>query len=601
MSLLKTEKSPVLEVSDLSVSFRGGASGWVNVVRDLSFKVAPGETLAVVGESGSGKSVSAMAAMRLLPEGLSRVSGKILLEGRDVLKMTEAELLKVRGGVLGMIFQEPMTSLNPVYTIGDQLSESLSAHRGLDKSEVKTEVRRLLDLMRIPDVGRRLKQYPHEISGGMRQRVMIAMAVACSPKLLIADEPTTALDVTVQAQILDLLKSLQRELGMGMLFITHDMGVVAEMADRVLVMNRGDMVESNETFELFADPKSPYTRMLLQSIPVLGSMASYPRPKRFGEEKPAAEQSKRQLGTEPLLEVRDLTTRFEVRNGFLGSHVGNVHAVENVSFSLFPAETLALVGESGSGKSTTGRSILRMVAPTSGNVRFSGVDLDKASREELRRTRPRMQMIFQDPFGSLNPRHTVGHAISEAMRIHGICAVSELPERTAALLERVGLDPKSGSRFPHQFSGGQRQRVCIARALSVNPSLIVADEAVSALDVSVKAQIVDLLIDLQESDGIAYLFISHDMAIVERVSHRVAVMYKGEIVEIGPRSNVMSNPSHPYTRQLLEAVPVPDPLRRRKQRDLEPIEELGSSVFPVGATRKRAVMHEVAAGHYVMA
>jgi len=511
----------------------------------------------------------------------------------------------VRGDSIAMIFQEPMTSLNPVLTVGFQISEALIRHRGLSRAAAEAEALRLLDKVRIPAARSRLHEYPHRFSGGMRQRVMIAMALACRPKLLIADEPTTALDVTIQAQILDLIKGLQDEEGMSVLFITHDMGVVAEIADRTVVMYGGRAVETGPTGRIFAAPEEPYTRALLASVPRLGAMAGRSRPMRFpvidratGVAEPTPETPDTVTAGRPVLEVRDLTTRFDIRSGLFGRVAGRVHAVERVSFSLAAGETLALVGESGCGKSTTGRSILRLVEPLSGSVVLDGEDIAALDASTLRARRQRMQMIFQDPFASLDPRLSVGAAIAEPLLINRLATPGEARRRAEDLLSRVGLSPDTAGRFPHEFSGGQRQRICIARALALRPRLIVADEAVSALDVSVKAQVVNLMLDLQAEMGLAYLFISHDMAVVERVSHRVAVMYLGEIVEIGPRAAVFGNPQHPYTRKLLAAVPVPDPARRRARHAL-PDDEIRSPIRSPDYEPPARLYREVSPGHSV--
>ncbi|MCJ2024318.1 ABC transporter ATP-binding protein [Methylobacterium sp. J-067] len=596
---------PILSVADLTVSFRSDGR-WREVVHGVSFDIGPRETVALVGESGSGKSVSALSVLRLLPRDASRIGGSVRFQGRELLTASEGEMRAVRGDSIAMIFQEPMTSLNPVLTVGFQIAEALIRHRGLSRAAAEAEVLRLLDKVRIPAARSRLHDYPHRFSGGMRQRVMIAMALACRPKLLIADEPTTALDVTIQAQILDLIKSLQDDEGMSVLFITHDMGVVAEIADRTVVMYRGRGVETGPTARIFADPAEPYTRALLASVPRLGAMAGRTRPMRFpvidrttGVAEPTPETPDTVKAAErPVLEVRDLTTRFDIRSGLLGRVTGRVHAVERVSFSLAAGETLALVGESGCGKSTTGRSILRLVEPLSGSVLLDGEDIATLDAKTLRNRRQRMQMIFQDPFASLDPRLSVGAAVAEPLLINRLATPREAKARAEDLLSRVGLAPETAGRFPHEFSGGQRQRICIARALALRPRLIVADEAVSALDVSVKAQVVNLMLDLQAEMGLAYLFISHDMAVVERVSHRVAVMYLGEIVEIGPREAVFGNPQHPYTKKLLAAVPVPDPARRRARHAL-PDSEIRSPIRPPDYEPPARLYREVSPGHSV--
>ncbi|MGL4243276.1 MAG: dipeptide ABC transporter ATP-binding protein [Beijerinckiaceae bacterium] len=599
--------APVISVRNLTTSFRTDGV-WRPVVRDLSFDIAPRETVAVVGESGSGKSVTALSIMRLVPTVNGKVEGSVRLGDRELTTLSEAEMRKVRGNEISMIFQEPMTSLNPVLTIGFQIAETLRFHRGLDQTAAEAEALRILDTVRIPAAASRFHEYPHRFSGGMRQRVMIAMALACRPKLLIADEPTTALDVTIQAQILELIKELQEELGMAVMFITHDMGVVAEVADRMVVMLKGDAVEQGTAADVFAAPKHPYTRALLSAVPKLGSMADRARPMRFptvdirtGEaDDPSETPDTVKAAERPLLEVANLVTRFDLRGGVLGRVTGRVHAVENVSFSLHAGETLALVGESGCGKSTTGRTILRLIEPTSGTVAFEGRDVASLPKQELRAMRRRMQMIFQDPFASLNPRKTVGAAIAEPIIVHGLADKEEAGRRVAALLSRVGLAPDMADRLPHEFSGGQRQRLCIARALALAPRLIVADEAVSALDVSIKAQVVNLMLDLQAEMGLAYLFISHDMAVVERVSHRVAVMHLGEIVEIGPRAAIFGDPQHPYTKKLLSAVPVPDPARRRARRGLD-ADEVPSPMRKPDYVPPQRIYREVSPGHVVRA
>lgn len=596
---------PILSVQNLTTSFLVDGA-WKPVVRNVSFDVAPGETVAIVGESGSGKSVTSLSIMRLLQADSSRIEGKIMLGGRDLLGLAEDQMREVRGNDVAMIFQEPMTSLNPLFTIGDQISEALLCHRSMSKAEVRTETIRLLEKVRIPSAASRFDEYPHRFSGGMRQRVMIAMALASRPKLLIADEPTTALDVTIQGQILDLIKMLQEEEGTSVLFITHDMGVVAEIADRTVVMYRGEQVETGATADIFHRGKHPYTRALLSAVPVLGSMQGYERPLRFPVVNTATGESDSPVETadtvaaasRPVLEVKNLTKRFDIHSGLFGKLTGRVHAVENVSFDLHAGETLSLVGESGCGKSTTGRAIMRLIDAQSGSVIADGKDvlaLDKAGMREMRKT---VQMIFQDPFASLNPRIRVGDAIAEPYVEHRMGTAKQAKERVADLLTKVGLTPDMASRFPHEFSGGQRQRICIARALALEPKVIVADESVSALDVSIKAQVINLMLDLQQSLNLAFLFISHDMAVVERVSHRVAVMYLGEIVEIGPRAAVFGNPQHGYTKKLMSAVPVPDPDRRREKR-IVANDEIKSPIRPVDYKIKPLEYREISPGHLV--
>jgi peptide/nickel transport system ATP-binding protein len=597
---------PILSVRSLVTSFPSGGV-WRPVVSDVSFDIARRETVAIVGESGSGKSVTALSIMQLVPPGRSRIEGSIRLDGTELLTLSDAAMRQVRGNEIAMIFQEPMTSLNPVLTIGSQIAESLTLHRGLSHAAASAEAVRLLDKVSIPAAQSRFHEYPHRFSGGMRQRVMIAMALACKPRLLIADEPTTALDVTIQAQILQLIKMLQDEEGMSVLFITHDMGVVAEIADRTIVMYNGQAVEAGTTADIFARPTHPYTKSLLSAVPRLGAMEGAARPKRFpvvdratGEaDVPVETPDTVSLSAGPVLEVRNLCTRFNLRSGVFGRVAGRVHAVENVSFSVRAGETLAGVGESGCGKSTTGRSLIRLIEPLSGSVKLDGVDVLQLSPRALHLQRRQMQMIFQDPFAALNPRMDVGTAIAEPLLVNRIANRAQAREKVAELLRRVGLPPEMAGRFPHEFSGGQRQRICIARALAMEPRVIVADESVSALDVSVKAQVVNLMLDLQASMGLAYLFISHDMSVVERVSHQVAVMYLGEIVEIGPRQAIFGNPQHPYTRRLLAAVPIADPARRHEKSPVLS-DELRSPVRALDYVAPVRHYREVSPGHQVM-
>ncbi|RXT51575.1 glutathione ABC transporter ATP-binding protein GsiA [Bradyrhizobium betae] len=595
----------MLSVAGLTTSFLRERQ-WLPVVRNVSFDIASRETVAIVGESGSGKSVTALSIMRLVPKESGRIEGRVTLAGRDLLALPEASMTDIRGNDVAMIFQEPMTSLNPVLTIGFQIAEALIQHRGLSRAAAEAETIRLLDRVRIPAAKSRFHEHPHRFSGGMRQRVMIAMALACKPKLLIADEPTTALDVTIQAQILELLKELQQEEGMSILFITHDMGVVAEIADRTVVMYGGQAVETDATSRIFASPSHPYTRSLLAAVPRLGSMDGRPRPMRFPivdkvtgtSDEPTETPDTVSPAERPLLEVANLTTRFPIRSGLFGKVSGRVHAVENISFTLRAGETLALVGESGCGKSTTGRSILKLTEPDSGTVLIDGQDVLAMNARTLRDFRKHMQIVFQDPFASLNPRMSVGTAIAAPLLANGLATASQARDEVADLLVRVGLTADMAARFPHEFSGGQRQRICIARALALGPKLIVADEAVSALDVSVKAQVVNLMLDLQASMGLAYLFISHDIAVVERMSHRVAVMYLGEIVETGPRASVFGNPQHPYTKKLMAAVPVPDPSRRGVKRETSN-DEIRSPVRAPDYQPPVRQYREVSPGHVV--
>jgi len=598
------DNKPLLSVTDLTVRF-----GENRVVEGLSFSVEPGRTLAVVGESGSGKSVTSLSIMRLGDMmGARFETGTILFNGKDILKLSQKEMRAVRGKEIAMIFQEPMTSLNPVFTIGDQICEILLLHEKIGKSAAMAAAQRLLEMVRLPDAQALLNRYPHQLSGGMRQRVMIAMALACRPKLLIADEPTTALDVTIQAQILNIMRDLQKDLGMGMIFITHDMGVVAEMADDVVVMWKGKKVEEGPVREIFANPKHPYTKALLAAVPKLGSMTGQDFPKRMpltvldgGEPKIVGEeriQNTARYDQQPLLSVRDLFVRFNIKKNIFGKVTHRCSAVQKVAFDIHPGETLALVGESGSGKSTIGRTIQQLQKARSGEITFNGKSFAAMSALERFRLRRDVQYIFQDPFASLDPRKTVGFSIAEPINTHGIISGSKaVRRRVDELLERVSLTSAHADRYPHEFSGGQRQRVCIARALASDPKLIIADEALSALDVSIQAQIINLLMDLQAERGLAYLFISHDMAVVEKISHRVAVLYLGQIMEIGSRRQVFETPMHAYTQRLISAVPIADPTQERRTALLEG--EIPNPVRRVGDEPPILAHEEITSGHFI--
>ncbi|MER8477609.1 ABC transporter ATP-binding protein [Mesorhizobium sp. M0894] len=576
---------PVLSVSGLSVAVRG-EEGDRDVVSDLTFDLMRGETLCIAGESGSGKSMTALAIMGLLPQPAARIrSGSIRLGDQDLAALSESGMRRIRGDRIAMIFQEPMTSLNPVLSIGRQLTEAIEAHASLSRSNSRLRALEALKAVRIPDAERRLEHYPHELSGGMRQRVMIAMALALNPDVLIADEPTTALDVTVQGEVLELLRDLQREHGTSVILITHDMGVVAEMADRVIIMRDGRMVEQGSATDIFTRPQADYTRELLAAVP------------RIGGGRPAEDRQDAAHMPAELVSVSDLHVRFDLRGGFFGRVDRRVHAVEGVSFSIAPHETLSLVGESGCGKSTTAKAIAGLV-PYTGSISIGSHDLSALSRKERKAVRRNVQMIFQDPFASLDPRMRVGDLVAEPLLIHGLGDKEQRHAQIAALFERVGLSADQMERYPHEFSGGQRQRICVARALALRPKLIIADESVSALDVSVQARVLRLLKELQREFGVAYLFISHDMAVVENISDRVAVMYLGQIVEMGTRDQIFSNPRHPYTKRLIEAVPVPDPGRRRA-RFARLDSEIPSAVRRIGDEPRKLKLEDVGDGHLV--
>ncbi len=573
--------SDLLTVFGLRVGF--GPNPKANeVVRGVSFDVAAGETLAVVGESGSGKSVTALSVNRLVDFGGGRLTaGSITWKQADgseidLTTADERQMTRIRGAEIGMIFQEPMTSLNPVLTIGSQIEESFRLHRGLTGRQAAAAAREALDRVRIPDAARRLKYYPNQLSGGMLQRVMIATALACNPRLLIADEPTTALDVTVQAQIMALLAELKRETGMAMIFITHDIGLVAGIADRIMVMQNGEAVEQGEVNDILDRPQHAYTQHLLHAVP------------HFTGGRTVRQDGRRAETAEPVLTVDDLVVRFPVKSGLFGRRSGAVHAVDGVDFDLMPGETLAIVGESGSGKSTTARAILGLEPSTRGSF-----TVGRLPATDGRMIRP-VQMVFQNPYASLNPRLNVESLLAEPVIANDGRVSADMRDRMIRLLARVGLPEDSLRRYPHEFSGGQRQRLCIARALMLNPSIVVLDEAVSALDVSVQARVLDLLVDLQREYDLAYLFISHDMAVVERIAHRIAVVYAGQIVEIGDAASVLSAPCHSYTRKLIEAVPSVD--RRRERFELD-TRQVPSLVRPPGYEPPPAHWQEVGPDH----
>lgn len=599
---------PIVAIRNLRVEFETD-SGTVIAVEDSSFDVFPGETVCLVGESGSGKSVTSLSLMRLEEFGGGKiVSGKLTLEtatsGKLDLVDTDLETITAaRGKEIGMIFQEPMTSLSPVFNIEKQLTDGLKRHTKLTGPELRAQALALLREVQIPEPEARLKQYPHELSGGMRQRIVIAIAMACAPRLLIADEPTTALDVTIQAEILALINRLKSDHNMGVLFITHDMAVVAQMADRVLVMHQGKIVEEGSVDDIFYRPKQEYTKKLLAAVPKLGAMTGtkYPKPLDVSSKtnKQINNKMAERANNKNILELKNLVTRFPIYGGVLKRKVANVHAVENVSFSINEGETFGLVGESGCGKSSCGRSILRLVEPTSGDIILNGKNLLSLNKSELRSARRDMQMIFQDPFSSLNPYMRVKDQISEPLKNFGITNKSQTDDLVSDLLKKVELPISFLKRFPHELSGGQRQRIAIARAIVVNPSLVIADEAVSALDVSVQAQVLNLLMSLQDELRISYLFISHDMAVVERVSHKVGVMYSGRLVEMGSRSQIFENPQHSYTRSLISAVPIADPKQRNILGNVN-FRPIPSPVFPVGYEVKVPQYKEIEKGHLVL-
>lgn len=571
--------SNLLTVKDLSVSFSTGSTVQ-RVVNNVSFSVDAGETVGIVGESGSGKSVTARSIMQLLsPNAHVHPESEILYFGKNLLAYSEKEMRSVRGKDISMIFQDPMTSLNPTMTMGKQITETLRHHEKLSEKEAEKRAKEMMELVGINNVDYRYTQYAHEFSGGMRQRMMIAMALACKPSLIIADEPTTALDVTIQAQILDLLKEIQKKMGMAIILITHDFGVVANMCDHVVVMKDGNIVETGDTVSVFQNPQHDYTKMLLAAIPNLQKEKSAASLEKLAE----IHSGKRDV----LLEISQLEKEFPYgRNQ-------TVKAVNQLSFKIYRGETLGLVGESGSGKSTTGRTILRLHEPDSGETLFEGFDVNHLKPSEMKDVRKHMQMIFQDPYASLNPRMKIQDIIGESLDIHGLAKnKKERNERVAELLDLVGLPPSFAQRFPHEFSGGQRQRIGIARALAVNPEFIVLDEPLSALDASIQAQIIELLEELQEKLNLTYLFIAHDLTVVKQISDRVAVMHQGRIVELADAEELFTNPIHPYTKKLLSAIPIPDPVYEATKTS---VEEVNSELEHYEGT----TFKEVAPNHWV--
>ncbi|ATP40518.1 ABC transporter ATP-binding protein [Solibacillus sp. R5-41] len=572
----------LLTVNDLRVSFITGESEF-EAVKGVSFHVNKGETLGIVGESGSGKSVTARSIMRLLPSPPSFLkSGTITFQDKNLITQSEKQMEGIRGKDISMIFQDPMTSTNPTIRIGEQIAEGLIKHQGLSKQQAYEKTIELLKLVGIKNSEERYEQYPHEFSGGMRQRVMIAMALACNPSLLIADEPTTALDVTIQAQILSLMKQIQERLGTSIILITHDLGVVAGMCDRVIVMKEGEIVEEGTTEEIFANPQHPYTINLLNALPKLHEKKEPKQLPNVGSDVDL---------TVPLVEVKNLSKHFELTKGNV------LKAVNDLTFQIYPGETLGLVGESGSGKSTTGRTLLQLHDPTDGEVLYKGVPVTRLTKMELKSMRRHMQMIFQDPYSSLNPRKKILDIIGEALDVHKLVTSKEQRRaRVEELLELVGLNKEHARRYPHEFSGGQRQRIGIARALAVEPNFIVCDEPLSALDVSIQKQVVDLLKDLQQRLGLTYLFIAHDLSMVKHISDRVAVMYGGKIVELAESEELYANPQHPYTKMLLNSIPIPDPvIEKQKKRQVMSEEELMNNRFDVENT----TLVEVSKDHWV--
>ena len=580
--MVSTQDKLLLDIQEIETEF-STPTGVNKAVDKVSLNLKKGETLAIVGESGSGKSVTAMSILKLIPEPPGKIKGgSINFNGKLLNKCSDKEMRSIRGNDISIIFQEPMTALNPVLTVGSQITETVMRHQNISLKLAKKRALDMLELVKVPEPMRRANQYPHQLSGGMRQRIMIAIALACDPQILIADEPTTALDVTIQAEILSLLNSLKKKTDCSIIFITHDMAVVSQIADRVVVMFEGKKVEEGTVFDILEKPKHPYTKALLSAVPKLGDMKNKPYPEAIPVAGTNSKKIKPLKGlNEKLLDVKNLTTIFPISTGILGKVVANVRAVEDVSFSINKGQTFSLVGESGCGKSTVGRSILRLEKPANGKVLLDKKDYLQLNKDELKKHRSNMQMVFQDPFASLNPRQKAGSIVDEMLKVHGYKDRDERYEIVSELFLRVGLNSQHMSNYPHEFSGGQRQRVAIARALALNPKLVILDEAVSALDVSVQASVLNLLMELQSEYQLSYLFISHDMAVVERVSHYIGVMYLGRIVEIGSRQTILNNPCHPYTKALLSAVPSTDPRKRKMDSEMR-FRKIVSPIHPVG-------------------
>ncbi len=543
----------LLHVNNLTTVFKTSRSA-VAAVNNISFRIHAGETFALVGESGSGKSVTALSVIRLLPAAAHVTSGSVNFDGMDILSLPEREMRDIRGSGISMIFQEPMTSLNPVVKVGKQICEVLVRHQNMSKRQARQQALDLLNAVKIPKPAHTIDSYAHELSGGMRQRVMIAIALACQPKLLIADEPTTALDVTIQAQVLELINDLQQQLKMAILFITHDLAVVKQVANHVAVMKEGEVVEQSSNEVFFSSPQHQYSWELFAALPDMGKRG---QPLLLGSDSKSIRKAyTRNVNGNGTLHVRDLKVHFPIRKGILKRITGYIKAVDGISLDIPVGKTVSLVGESGSGKTTVGKGILRLVQPTSGEVNYMGLPLHNIGYKQLLEQRANLQIVFQDPYSSMNPRMRVGEIIEEGMKTLGVVAdANARHQRVLELLEQVGLDKRAYLRYPHEFSGGQRQRICIARALAVNPKIIICDEPTSALDVSVQAQILDLLSVLQNQYGISYLFITHNIAVVAYFADYVAVMYQGKIVEQGEAGRVLTQPQHEYTKKLLSAVP----------------------------------------------